>query len=175
MKSLSRVQLWHVLPGFSVHGILQARILEWITISFSRGSSWPRDRTQVSRIGGRRFNLWATSLGHDNRSKRMKNPPDAPALQGTHWALFNQAGTGNVECIRTLETDPRMRRPSWGCTSSGIYMADSPSPERFNSGYSISLLSPSPPPAWTYISRPAKYNVNHGSPLWTWLNISLSS
>ena len=48
------------LLGFSIHGILQARILEWIAISFSRGSSRPRDRTLVSRIGGRRFNLWAT-------------------------------------------------------------------------------------------------------------------
>ena len=48
------------LPDFSVHEILQARILEWVTISFSRGSSRPRDRTQVSLIGGRRFNLWAT-------------------------------------------------------------------------------------------------------------------
>ena len=45
------------LLGFSVHGILQARILEWTAISFSRGSSQPRDQTQVSRIGGRRFNL----------------------------------------------------------------------------------------------------------------------
>ena len=48
------------LPGFSVHGILQARILEWVAISFSRGSSRPRDRTQVSHIGDRCFNLWAT-------------------------------------------------------------------------------------------------------------------
>ena len=47
-------------PGSSVHGILQARILEWVAISFSRRSSWPRDRTQVSHIAGRRFNLWAT-------------------------------------------------------------------------------------------------------------------
>ena len=39
--------------------ILQARILEWVTISFSRGSSRPRDQTRVSRIGGRCFNLWA--------------------------------------------------------------------------------------------------------------------
>ena len=45
------------LSGSSVHGILQARILEWVAISFSRGSSQPRDRTQVSRIGGKRFNL----------------------------------------------------------------------------------------------------------------------
>ena len=47
-------------PGSSVHGIFQARTLEWVAISFSRGSSWPRDRTQVSHIAGRRFNLWAT-------------------------------------------------------------------------------------------------------------------
>ena len=39
----------------SVHGILQARILEWVAISFSRGSSQPRDRTRVSCIAGRRF------------------------------------------------------------------------------------------------------------------------
>ena len=38
------------LPGSSVHGILQARILEWIAIAFSRGSSWPRNLTQVSSI-----------------------------------------------------------------------------------------------------------------------------
>ena len=39
------------LPGFSVHGVLQARILEWVAISSSRGSSQPRDRTHVSGIG----------------------------------------------------------------------------------------------------------------------------
>ena len=47
-------------PGSSIHGILQARILEWVAISFSRGSSQPRDQTRVSHIAGRRFNLWAT-------------------------------------------------------------------------------------------------------------------
>ena len=41
--------------GSSLHGILQARILQWVAISFSRGSSWPRDRTQVSCIVGRFF------------------------------------------------------------------------------------------------------------------------
>ena len=47
-------------PRSSVHGILQARILEWIAISFSRRSSRPRDQTQVSCIAGRFFTLWAT-------------------------------------------------------------------------------------------------------------------
>ena len=45
------------LLGVSAHGILQARILEWIAIFFSMGSSQPRDQTRVSLIGGRRFNL----------------------------------------------------------------------------------------------------------------------
>ena len=40
-------------PGFSVHGILQARIREWVAILFSRGSSQPRDWTWVSHIAGR--------------------------------------------------------------------------------------------------------------------------
>ena len=47
-------------PGSSVHGILQARILEWVAIPLSRGSSWPRDRTQVSHIAGRFLTMWAT-------------------------------------------------------------------------------------------------------------------
>ena len=47
------------LPGSSVHGILQVRILEWVAIPFSRGSSRPRDQTWVSCIAGRFFTIWA--------------------------------------------------------------------------------------------------------------------
>ena len=43
------------LPGSSVHGILQARTLEWVAIPFSRGCSWPRDQTQISCFAGRFF------------------------------------------------------------------------------------------------------------------------
>ena len=52
------------LPGSSVHGIFQARVLEWVAFSFSRGSSWPRDRTQVSHIAGKCFTIWATREAH---------------------------------------------------------------------------------------------------------------
>ena len=48
------------MPDASVHEILQARILEWITMPSSRGSSQPRDQTQVSHIAGRFFTNWAT-------------------------------------------------------------------------------------------------------------------
>ena len=64
VKSLSCVWLCNPmdcnLPASSLHGILQARVLEWVAISFSRGSSRPRDQIRVSLIPGRHFNLWAT-------------------------------------------------------------------------------------------------------------------
>ena len=48
------------LPGFPVHGILQARILEWVAIAFSRVSSRTRGRAWVSHIAGRLFTVWGT-------------------------------------------------------------------------------------------------------------------
>ena len=51
-------------PGSSIRGILQERVLEWVAISFSRGSSFPRDWTQVSCIAGRFSTNWATRKAH---------------------------------------------------------------------------------------------------------------
>ena len=50
----------HSSPGSSVYGILQARILEWVAISFSRGFFWPSDRTCVCYTAGRFFPIWVT-------------------------------------------------------------------------------------------------------------------
>ena len=63
----------------TVHGILQARILEWVAIPFSRGSSQPRDQTQVSRIGGGFFTSWATREAQESSNPGIK--PGSPALQ----------------------------------------------------------------------------------------------
>ena len=68
VKSLSRVWLlWshglHSLPGSSVHGILQARVMKWVAIAFSRGSSRLRAQTWVSCIAGRFFTIWAIFAG----------------------------------------------------------------------------------------------------------------
>ena len=57
--SHSCLTLWHPM-NYTIHGILQVRILEWIAFPFSRGSSLPRDWTQVSHIAGRFFTSWAT-------------------------------------------------------------------------------------------------------------------
>ena len=59
VKSPSRVRLCDP-TDYTVHEILQARILEWVAFPLSRGSSQSRDRTQVSRIVGRFFTNWAT-------------------------------------------------------------------------------------------------------------------
>ena len=62
------VQLWDSMdcspPGSSVHEILQARVLEWVSISYSRGSSQPRDQTWVPCIAGRFFTIWAIREAH---------------------------------------------------------------------------------------------------------------
>ena len=64
------------LPDFSVHGIFQAGILEWVGHSFSRRSCWPRDQTQVSCIAGRLFTVWATReiLYHHNALHKISDP-----------------------------------------------------------------------------------------------------
>ena len=53
------------LPGSSVHRILQARILEWVAVPFSRGSSWPRSQTGISSIVDGFFTIWATREAGD--------------------------------------------------------------------------------------------------------------
>ena len=60
------------LPGSSVHGILQARILEWVAFPSSRGSSQPRDQTQVYHIVGRFFTSWATREAQKWKRKSEK-------------------------------------------------------------------------------------------------------
>ena len=55
----------------SVHGVLQARIPEWVAISFSRGSSWPRDQTWIGHIACRFFTVWATREALQRR-RRLK-------------------------------------------------------------------------------------------------------
>ena len=81
---------------YTVHGILQARILEWLTFPFSRRSSQPRDRTQVSRIAGGFFTSWATREAQEywvvypfsSRSSQPRNQTGVCCLAGgffTSW------------------------------------------------------------------------------------------
>ena len=72
------------LPGSSTHGIFQARILDWVAISFSRGSSWSRDWTRVSCIAGRCFIVWATKQAQENNLKKKKKKVYMPYTWNQH-------------------------------------------------------------------------------------------
>ena len=88
---------------YTVHGILQARILEWVAFPFSRGSSQPRDQTQVSRIAGGFFTRWATRevyewslrkipLTADSAHRKLRRPrpahPHTSGLDSELWLLL---------------------------------------------------------------------------------------
>ena len=113
-------------PGSSIHGIFQARILERVAVSFSRGSSWPRDRTQVSRISGRCFTVWATR--------------EDPILTEAGNKSAREENWGDVYC-ECLWEGPRLRAPtrcelhgSFACPVSWPHCSFRPAPWAGSSG-----------------------------------------
>ena len=101
----------------TVHGILQARILEWVAFPFSRGSSQPRDQTQVFHIAGEFFTSWAT-----RESSRMNRYTDVdqPACQRQQVSLsvwlpdvdHTQKGTSLNLARAPLKAKSKWGRPS---------------------------------------------------------------
>ena len=90
----SHPTLWspmnYSLPGSSVHEILQARILEWVTMPTSRGSSQPRDQTQASRIAGRLFTIWATRKAQEYWSELQCPSPGELSKLGIEPGLLGK-------------------------------------------------------------------------------------
>ena len=105
------------LSGSSVHGIFQARIPEWVAISFSRGSSWPRGWTRVSRITGRSFTIWAARVlssvvsdsvrPHRRQPTRLPCSLDSPGKNtgvGCHFLLQCMKVKSESEVIQSCPT-----------------------------------------------------------------------
>ena len=84
-------------PGSSVPGILQARILEWVAIPFSRGSSRPRDRTQVSCIAGRFSTIWTNWEAPYNYHTRPQLYPSCETTSFSKSGIISYAS-----CIQPL-------------------------------------------------------------------------
>ena len=95
-KSLSHIRLWESMdcspPGSSVHEILQARILEWVFISISRGSSQPRDQTWVSCIVSRFFTVWTRKPRKSKTSPRTVNyyKGAVSVWYGRWWLVYSE-------------------------------------------------------------------------------------
>ena len=88
---------------YTVHGILQARILERVSVPFSRGSFQPIDQTQVSCIAGRFFTSWATK-----EAPECKVPVylQEPSLWGTIWPCgYKRDGPSHAPGYRALDAD----------------------------------------------------------------------
>ena len=157
------------LPGFSVHGILQARVLEWVAISFSRASSQTRDRTRVSHIAGKCFNLWATKEAPNN----SKPPPqiwscllalelkftDCLSLPSVTWGMntkpFKAMAAACSQCQQSLPFCPAVTLaifqilkstavtllPFWGFAWAVSSLPSSPQINSFTLDYSSNITS----------------------------------
>ena len=141
LSRLSRVWLCDPMdrspPGSSVHGILQARILEWVAMPSSRGSSWPRDQTTSTRIAGRFFTTESpsqgthfagrSSLGHWDRWQNETRLPCSSLFQPWgcwhsrstwipgQWTRSGFGGGPQPGCTLTA----RVGAGSWGLTLTG--------------------------------------------------------
>ena len=100
-----------------VYGILQARILEWVAIVFSRGPSLPNDQTHISHIAGRFFTVWAWGFPGGTM---VKNPPANAGDMGsiTGWGRYPGEGNGNLLQYSNLENS--MDRETWCATVHGF-------------------------------------------------------
>ena len=103
-------------PGSSVHVILQARILEWVAMPFSRGSSQPRDQTQVSCIAGGFFTIWVTREALPQPGKPSAKPApkssretgrDSVEVQGNNGASASGTLSGSGWSIWSLGSQGR--------------------------------------------------------------------
>ena len=79
-------------PDSSVHGISQARILEWVVVSFSRGSSWPRDQIQIFCLAGKLFTTeppGKSLLGTKTESSIVQDIPNMIIIDGSTETSFH--------------------------------------------------------------------------------------
>ena len=149
------------LPGSSIHGIFQARILEWVAISFSRRSSRPRDWTQVSCNAGRCFTIWATREVQGSKGRAWTNC--------TCWPMNCSCCCLVTQLCRTLWDSMDCSLP--GSSVHGIFHAGIL--EQVAISFSWGLLDPGLKPvslaslilADTFFTAVATWEA-----LWVWIN-----
>ena len=101
-----------MIPGSSVHGILQARTLEWVVIPFSRASSRPRDRTQVSCTAGGFSTIWAqeglSEVTAEGRNTRLGFMEDLTGMtiDGLDEAMERTRNTKNQANLGSAAAPP---------------------------------------------------------------------
>ena len=128
-------------PGSSVRGILQARILEWVAIPFSRVTSWPQDWTQVSCITGRFFTVWAS--GEQKHHFADKGPSSQSySFSSSHvrWVswIIKKAECWRIDAFE-LWCYRRLLRVPWAATRSNQSILKEINPEYLLEGPMLKL------------------------------------
>ena len=104
------------LPRSSVHGILQARVLEWVSIPFSKGSSQHRDWTWVSCIAGKFFTVWATIWCEIRKPEKSILPRHTPLTSFLHVLPeidYAYANIKYVSCFYFLNAQNFIMKRTW--------------------------------------------------------------
>ena len=122
------------LPGTSVHGFLQAWILEWVAMPSSRGSSWPRDRTWVSCTAGRFFTaeppgkpiLWILTVKGDGTPELERTFYSQHSKREDHGVPTVPQGAIQVDAVCSMSLHPRSEAPSLGRASQVALVVKSP-------------------------------------------------
>ena len=104
--------------GLSVHGILQARILEWVAIPFYRGSSLPRDWTCVSHMAGKFFTIWATREVLTYNYNLLILFRRLSSVQFSYWVVFDSLQPHELQHARPPCPSPTPGVYSNSCPSS---------------------------------------------------------
>ena len=105
--------------NYSVHAILQARIPEWVAYPFYRGSSQPRDRTQVSLIAGRFFTSWATREAQDHGYSMDSPDGQCDITQTSLWTMKRGVCPG---CLKCQELSDQLRVYAWHASPTSMCM-----------------------------------------------------
>ena len=106
-------------PGSSVHWILQARLLEWVTVPFSRGSSQPRDWIWLSRIAGRFFIIWATREVPSNTHTHTHTRARARTLDSCWVSRLVQTSWGELFCVNSVTLSHHLEQMAVCCFALG--------------------------------------------------------
>ena len=107
--------LWDPMD-YTGHGILQARILEWVAFAFSKGSSQPRDQTQVSRIVSGFFTSWATRKAYEADRKTFTR--QMPSLNSEKWNILIYEDKGMPSRQALLDSPKLLHLPCTLCCCS---------------------------------------------------------
>ena len=109
---------------FSIHEIFQARVLERVAISFSRGSSWFRDWTQVSHTVGRCYTIWATREVHLQNKRKTKRMKINNCLPGENLLQFSSVAQSY---LTVWPHESQHARPPCPSPSPGVHLDSRPS------------------------------------------------